>query len=102
MTACNYNPFASTDDGSCTPAPKSGFDCSNNRLAVDDAGTINFIKSPVFVPLTKGKTHARVDLPEDFEIGFEIIPQKPPVNDWGSIIHFTSTGEVLGELGIFF
>ena len=95
ITACNYNPGATKDDGSCTPAPKSGFDCNGKSLAVDSAGTTTFIQSPVPIPLKKGKTHARVDLPENFEVGFEITPQKTPVKSWSNIIHFTATGKVL-------
>ena len=101
ITACNYNPGASKDDGTCTPAPESGFDCQGNSLAVDATGTINFIKSPVPVLLTKGKTHARVDLPENFEVGFEITPQKHPLDDVSNIIHFTATGEVMASLKYF-
>ena len=31
MTACNFNPDATKDNGSCKPA-KDGFDCSGNKL----------------------------------------------------------------------
>ena len=96
-TACNYDPGAKQDDGSCTLPPKSGFDCNGKSLAVDSAGTTTFIQSPVPLPLTKGKTYAHLDLPENFEVGFEITPQKTPLKATSSIIHFTATGTVLRE-----
>ena len=33
-----------------------------------------------------------VDLPADFAIGFDIIPDDTTVSDWGSIIHLSATG----------
>ena len=91
MTACNYNPDATKDDGSCTPA-KDGYDCNNNKLALDNGATI-FIRTSAAIKLKRSLAHAEVDLPENFEVGFEITPQKV-ASKWANIIHFTATGKV--------
>ena len=94
IAACNYNPSATKDDGSCTSPAKDGYDCDGKKLEKGVDGATYFIRSQSAVALSKGKTHARVDLPENFEISFEITPQKTPVKAWSNIIHFTATGEV--------
>ena len=93
MSACNYNPEATKDDGNCKPA-KDGFDCSGKALSKDATGATFFIRTQKPVQLTKSFSHAEVDLPENFEVGFEITPQKTPVKAWSNIIHFTATGKV--------
>ena len=93
ITACNFKPTATVDDGSCVPV-KDGFTCDGKVLKPDGTGAIHFIDSQAAIPLAKGKTHAAVDLPENFEVGFEITPQKTPVKTWSNIIHFTGTGKV--------
>ena len=97
MSACNYNPDATKDDNSCKPA-KDGFDCRNNALSPDVNGATFFIRTQQPMLLTRSLSHAEVDLPEDFEVGFEITPQKTPVKDWTNIIHFTATGKVLFQI----
>ena len=92
MTACNFNPDATKDDGSCKPA-KDGFDCNGKALAADINGATFFIRTPKPVQLLKGLSHAEVDLPINFEVGFDITPQKR-IKSWGNIIHFTATGKV--------
>ena len=94
MSACNYNPGATKDDGSCNPA-KDGFDCNGKVLEADADGANFFIRTPEPMPLVKSLSHAEVDLPENFEVGFEIRPQKTPLKAWSNIIHFTATGKVL-------
>ena len=94
MSACNYNPDATQDDGSCTPA-KDGFDCHDNALSPDMNGATFFIRTQQPSKLVQSLSHAEVDLPEDFEVGFEITPQETPFKDWSNIIHFTATGKVL-------
>ena len=93
MTACNYNPDATKDDGSCQPA-KDGFDCKGNKLATGTNGATFFIRTQKPTQLVKSLSHAEVDLPENFEVGFEITPRKTPVKSWTNIIHFTATGKV--------
>ena len=93
MGACNYNPDATKDDGSCKPA-KDGYDCKGNKLDADISGATFFIRTPQPVQLMKGVSHAEVDLPQNYEIGFEITPQKTPLKSWGNIIHLTATGKV--------
>ena len=93
MTACNYNPDATKDDGSCKPA-KDGFDCKGNKLAAGTNGATFFIRTKQPMQLVKSLSHAEVDLPENFEVGFEITPQKTPLKSWSNIIHFTATGKV--------
>ena len=93
MNACNYNPDATKDDGSCKPA-KDGFDCKGTKLDAGPDGTF-FIRTAKPMPLVKSLSHAEVDLPENFEVGFEITPQKTPAKSWSNIIHFTATGKVM-------
>ena len=93
MNACNYNPDATKDDGSCKPA-KDGFDCKGTKLDAGPDGTF-FIRTAKPMPLVKSLSHAEVDLPENFEVGFEITPQKTPLKSWSNIIHFTATGKVM-------
>ena len=97
MSACNYNPDATQDDGTCKPA-KDGYDCNNNKLAPDFNGATMFIRTQSPVQLRKGLSHSEVELPENFEVGFEITPQKTPVNALTNIIHFTATGKVCARL----
>ena len=93
MTACNFNPDATKDNGSCKPA-KDGFDCSGNKLAAGTDGATFFIRTNRPTQLVKSLSHAEVDLPENFEVGFDITPQKTPLKSWSNIIHFTATGKV--------
>ena len=93
MSACNYNPGATKDDGSCNQA-KDGFDCTGKQLTADVNGATFFIRTLVPTPLLKSLSHAEVDLPENFEVGFEITPNKTPAQTWTNIIHFTATGKV--------
>ena len=93
VSACNYNAKATKDDGSCVAA-KVGFNCNGKALVPGSDGAVYFIRSDSAVPLSL-KTHARVDLPNNFEMGFEITPQATPVKQWSSIIHVTGTGKVL-------
>ena len=93
MSACNFNPDATKDGGSCKPA-KDGFDCNNNKLAADADGAKFFIRTPKPMQLMKGLSHAEIDLPQNFEVGFEVTPQKTPLKSWGNIIHLTATGKV--------
>ena len=93
MSACNYNPEASKDDGSCKPA-KDGFDCNGKALSAGADGATFFIRTQKPMQVTRDLAHAEVDLPENFEVGFEITPQKKPVKTWANIIHFTATGKV--------
>ena len=97
MTACDYDPDATEDDGSCTPA-RNGYDCSGNQLAANANGATYFIRTQQPMQLLKGLSHAEVDLPENFEVGFDITPQKTPVNALTNIIHFTATGKVCARL----
>ena len=92
MNSCNFNPDATKDDGSCKPA-KDGFDCGGNKLDAGPDGTF-FIRTPGPMQLMKGLSHAEVDLPQNFEVGFEVTPQKTPLKSWGNIIHLTATGKV--------
>ena len=94
MRSCNYNPAATKDDGTCQPA-KDGFDCKGNKLAADTNGATFFIRTKEPMRLVKSLSHAEVDLPENFEVGFEITPQKTPVKSWSNIIHFSATGKVM-------
>ena len=96
LAACNYNPDATKDDGSCKPA-KDGFDCKGNKLGADMNGATFFIQTPEPMQLVRRLSHAEVDLPENFEVGFEITPQKTPVKTWSNIIHVTATGKVKSE-----
>ena len=96
MDACNYNPDATKDDGSCKPAT-DGYDCAGNKLAADINGATFFIRTKKPAQLVKGLAHAKVDLPKNFEVGFDIIPQKT-VNAWANVIHFTATGKVFSKL----
>ena len=93
MRSCNYNPAATKDNGSCKPA-KDGFDCSGNKLAAGTDGATFFIRTKQPMKLSKSLSHAEVDLPENFEVGFDITPQKTPLKSWSNIIHFTATGKV--------
>ena len=93
MSACNYNPDATNDDGSCKQA-KDGFDCGGKPLSAGPDGVTFFIRTQSPVQLARSLSHAKVDLPENFEVGFEITPQKTPVKSWSNIIHFTATGKV--------
>ena len=93
MSACNFNPDATQDDGSCKPA-KDGFDCKGNKLAAGTDGATFFIRTQQPMQLVKSLSHAEVDLPENFEVGFEITPRKTPTKSWANIIHFTATGKV--------
>ena len=93
MTACNYNPDATNDDNSCTPA-KDGYDCHDNKLEPDINGATFFIRTDKAVPLMRSLSHSEVDLPENYEVGFEITPQKTPSTVWSNIVHFTATGKV--------
>ena len=93
MTACNYNPAATKDNGSCKPA-KDGFDCKDKKLAADVNGATFFIRTKQPMKLVKSLSHSKVDLPESFEVGFEITPQKTPLKSWSNIIHFSATGKV--------
>ena len=97
MRACNYNPDATKDDGSCKAA-KDGFDCNNNKLSAGADGATYFIRTQQPMLLMKSLSHAEVDLPENFEVGFEITPQKTPVKKWSNIIHFTATGKVVDRM----
>ena len=97
MSACNYNPDATVDDSSCKPA-KDGFDCNNNKLAPDINGATMFIRTQSPMQLRKGLSHSEVDLPENFEVGFEITPQKTPATVWSNIVHFTATGKVRSSI----
>ena len=97
LTACNYNPDATKDDGSCKPA-KDGFDCTGKALAADVNGATFFIRTQMATLLVKSLSHAEVDLPENFEVGFDITPQKTPVNALTNIVHFTATGKVCARL----
>ena len=99
MTACNYNPAATVfgyNDGSCQPT-KNGYDCSGIALAPDSNGATFFIRTKQPMKLVKSLSHSKVDLPENFEVGFEITPQKTPVKTWSNIIHVTATGKVKSE-----
>ena len=93
MSACNYNPDATKDDASCTPA-KDGYDCNNNQLAMDLTGATFFIRTQKATQLRKSLSHAEVDLPENVVIGFEVTPGSTPLKKWSNIIHFTATGKV--------
>ena len=93
MGACNYNPDATKDDGTCKAA-KDGYDCQNNKLSPDINGATMFIRTKSPMQLKKGLSHSEVDLPENFEVGFEITPQKTPSTVWSNIVHFTATGKV--------
>ena len=93
LNACNYNPNATTSDGSCTAA-KDGFDCNNNKLATDLTGATFFIRTRTATQLRKSLSHAEVALPENVVVGFEVTPGSTPVKGWSNIIHFTATGKV--------
>merc|ERR1712032_247105 len=92
MGACDYNPDATKDDGSCTPA-KNGFDCKGHQLSADINGATFFIRTQTPTVLARSLSHAEVDLPENFEVGFEIMPRKTTVKTWSNIIHITATGK---------
>ena len=94
MNACNYNPDATKDDGSCTPAT-NGYNCKGKPLSADISGATFFIRTQTPTVLARSLSHAKVDLPQNFEVGFEITPQKTPVKSWTNIIHFTATGKVM-------
>ena len=93
MSACNYNPNATKSDGSCIPA-KEGYDCNNNKLAMDLNGATLFIQTQTATQLRRSLSHAQVDLPENMVIGFEVTPGATPLKKWSNIIHFTATGKV--------
>ena len=70
MLACNYNPEATADDGSCSSA-RDGYDCSGAALEVVDGATY-FIQNPrEAMALTQNTAHAEVDIPEEvvFQVG---------------------------------
>ena len=94
VTACNYNPDATKDDGDCQTA-QNGYDCKGNKLEADEDGTIFFIHKTSGTQLVKGLSHSEVDLPENFEVGFEITPNEKTLKTWSNIIHFSATGKVL-------
>ena len=96
MGACNYNPDATKDDGSCTTAT-NGFDCKGKHLTADISGATFFIRTQTPTVLARSLSHAKVDLPQNFEVGFEITPQKTPVKTLSNIIHVTATGKVKSE-----
>ena len=93
MSACNYNPDATKDDGSCTPA-SDGFDCHGNSMTADTNGATFFIRTKEPSKLKMSLSHAEVDLPQNFEVGFEITPDQTTLRAWSNIIHFTATGQV--------
>ena len=93
LSACNFNPEATKDDGSCEAA-KDGFDCKGNKLDADINGATFFIQTLEPRQLVRGLSHAEIDLPENFEVGFDITTQKKPSKSWTNIIHFTATGKV--------
>ena len=93
VNACNYNPDATKDDGSCETA-QNGYDCHDNKLETDKDGAVYFIRTTSDSQLVKSLSHAEVDLPENFEVGFEITPNEKTLNTWSNIIHFTATGKV--------
>ena len=91
MTACNTDPAASTDDGSCVYAVR-GEDCFGSVLQIVDGATY-FINNPSGPqPLSQAGEHAVVSVPADYIIGFEITPDADVVASWGSILHLTATG----------
>ena len=55
-------------------------------------GATYFIAPANPVQLAESVEHAVVDLPTDYEIGFDITPDAQVVANWASIIHITATG----------
>ena len=94
VTACNYNPDATKDDGGCETA-QNGYDCNGNKLTADADGATYFISTKSASQLVKSLSHAEVDLPENFEMGFEITPNEQTLKTWSNIVHFTATGKVI-------
>ena len=95
--ACNYDPHAVVDDGTCHVAA-DGDDCDGNSLQVED-GMTYFIRRPAPMPLDRNQEHAVVDLPSDYAIGFDITPRDTVVSGWASIIHLSATGNDCCEHG---
>jgi len=89
-TACNHDDHAYVDDGSCQ-YPREGFDCANNPFVMIDGATY-FVPPTSPIQLTQDVEHAVVDLPTDYEVSFDIVPEVDVVANWASIIHLTATG----------
>ena len=87
--SCNRDDRASVDDGSCR-YPDAGRDCDGQTFDII-AGATYFVGA-VPLPLSPGVEHAIVNLPVDYEVGFDITPRPELVTEWASIIHITATG----------
>ena len=86
--ACNYDPHAVVDDGSCQ-VTENGFGCDGSPLQVIEGATY-FVRQSM--QLDRNQAHAVVDLPSDYAISFDITPRDAVVSGWGSIIHLSATG----------
>lgn len=99
--ACDYNPRASVDDGSCTMV-QPGYACGvANQIAPPDGhGPWRFITSPRQLSNTQGQQlHAMVHLPLDYTIHFDITPDNSQNPAWTSVLHFSATGANCCEYG---
>ena len=101
--ACNYNPRAAVDDGSCRFATP-GTDCTGRNVgAADGTGTTAFLSGSRRLAggpsCSSGPTgpacnqlHAVVNLQLDYTVSFTLTPEYDTVESWSSIVHFTATG----------
>ena len=87
--SCNHDDRASVDDGSCR-YPDAGRDCDGQMF--DTIAGATYFVGAVPLPLSPGVEHAIVNLPVDYEVGFDITPRPELVTEWASIIHITATG----------
>ena len=89
--SCNRDDRASVDDGSCI-YPDAGRNCAGDPFEVIDGATY-FVRSPNQpVLLVSGQQHAVVPVPTDYIVSFDLTPNADVVDSWGSIVHFTASG----------
>ena len=89
--SCNRDDRASVDDGSCI-YPNAGRNCAGDPFEVIDGATY-FVRSPSQpVLLVSGQQHAVVPVPTDYIVSFDLTPNADVVDSWGSIVHFTASG----------
>ena len=56
-------------------------------------GATYFVRSPSQpVLLVSGQQHAVVPVPTDYIVSFDLTPNADVVDSWGSIVHFTASG----------
>lgn len=100
--ACNRDFKANRPDGSCI-YPRTGFGCNNQPLQVDGStGVTQFVPQSRPVRLVQGLQGARHDIVYmalDARIQFDLTPDPGVSESWGSIFHFTATGNNCCDYG---